>query len=123
MQWGGERLFDASAKSFYENGQNSGTKVKKLPPRWEMTDLSEGYKGAVDQNWGRLAKIGFLDQKPRFWAQKKGPLSQIHHVLATTGKSFSKKKSAFSQIIKGGNIILGDFFGVKPIFRPKTTSP
>ena len=56
-------------------------------------------------------KIGFLDQKPKFWAQKRGPLSQIHHVLATTGKSCSKKKSAFAQIIKGGNVILGDFLG------------
>ena len=57
------------------------------------------------------AKIGILDQKPKFWAQKKVPLSQIHHVLATTGKTCSKKKSAFAQIIKGGNIILGDFLG------------
>ena len=40
-------------------------------PRWEMKSLSEGYERAVDQNWDRMAKIGFLDQKPRFWAQKK----------------------------------------------------
>ena len=39
------------------------------------------------------------------------PLLDSNHVLATTGKSCSKKKSAFAQIIKGGNVILGDFLG------------
>ena len=73
-------------------------KVEKSIPRWEMNGHSEGYKQAVDQNWGRMAKIGFLDQKPRFWAQKKHTLLQPSHVLATTGKSCSKKKVAFAQI-------------------------
>ena len=36
-----------------------------------MNRLSEGYKRAVDQNWGRRAKIGFFGQKPRFRVQKK----------------------------------------------------
>ena len=26
----------------------------------------------INQNLGRMAKIGFLDQNPKFWAQKKG---------------------------------------------------
>ena len=39
------------------------------------------------------------------------PLLEIHHVLATIGKSCSKEKSAFAQIIKGENVILGDFWG------------
>ena len=55
--------------------------------------------------------IGFLDQKPKFWAQKRHTLFNSNHVLATTGKSCSKKKSAFAQIIKGENVILGDFLG------------
>ena len=76
-----------------------------------MKGLSEGYKRAVDQNWGRMAKIGFLDQKPKFWAQKKESLFNSNHVLATTGKSCPKKKVAFAQIIKWGNVILGDFLG------------
>ena len=59
----------------------------------------------------RMAKIGFLDQKLKFWAQNTTPLLDSNHVLATTGKSCSKKKSAFAQIIKGGNVILGDFLG------------
>ena len=36
-----------------------------------MNSHSEGYKWVIDKNWGRIAKIGFLDQKPRFRAQKK----------------------------------------------------
>ena len=39
-----------------------------------MNRLSEGYKRAVDQNWGRTAKIGFLgknrDQMNPIAAQK-----------------------------------------------------
>ena len=58
-----------------------------------------------------MAKIGFLDQKPKFWAKKKVPLLDSNHLLATTGKSCSKKKVAFAQIIKGENVILGDFLG------------
>ena len=85
-------------------------KVEKWLPRQEMNGLSEGYKQAVDQNWGRMAKIGFFGPKPRFWAQK-NPLLNSNHVLATTGKSCSKKKVAFAQIIEGGNVILGDFLG------------
>ena len=76
-----------------------------------MNCLSEGYKRAVDQNWGCMAKIGFFGQKSRFRAQKKHSLLDPNHVLATTGKSCSKKKVAFAQIIKGGNVILGDFLG------------
>ena len=93
------------------NGRIRERKAEKSLPRWEMSGLSEGYKQVVDQNWGRMAKIGFLDQKPKFWAPQKKSLLRAHHVLATTGKSCSKKKSAFAQIIKGGNVILGDFLG------------
>ena len=57
-------------------------------------------------------------QKSDFWAKnqnfgpkKRHSLFYSNHVLATTGKSCSKKKSAFAQIIKGGNVILGDFLG------------
>ena len=43
--------------------------------------------------------------------KKRESLFKPNHILATTGKSCSKKKSAFAQIIKGGNVILGDFLG------------
>ena len=86
-------------------------RVEKSLPMREMNGLSEGYKWAVDQNCGSMAKIGFFGQKPRFQAQKKHTLLEVHHVLATPGKSCSKKKVAFAQIIITKNIILGDFLG------------
>ena len=67
---------------------------------------------------GSSTKIGVVWQKSDFWTKNRniGPkkrhtLFNPNHVLATTGKSCSKKKSAFAQIIKGGNVILGDFLG------------
>ena len=43
--------------------------------------------------------------------KKRRSLFNPNHVLATTEKSCSKKKVAFAQIIKGENVILGDFLG------------
>ena len=66
---------------------------------------------------GPLTKFGVVWQKSDFLAKnrdfgrKKNSLLNSNHVLATTGKSCSKKKVAFAQIIKGGNVILGDFLG------------
>ena len=66
------------------------------------------------KNWP-LTKIGVVWQKSDFWTKnrdfgpkKKRSLPRIHHVLATPGKSCSKKKVAFAQI---KNIILGNFWG------------
>merc|ERR1711867_78686 len=67
---------------------------------------------------GSSTKIGVIWQKSDFWTKnrnfgpkKEVPLFNSNHVLATTGKSCSKKKSAFAQIIKKENVILGDFLG------------
>merc|ERR1711867_216615 len=67
---------------------------------------------------GSSTKIGVVWQKSDFWAKnrsfgpkKKESLFNPNHVLATTGKSCSKKKRSFAQIIKGENVILGDFLG------------
>ena len=60
---------------------------------------------------GLYGKNHFLDQKMKFWAKKRHSLFNPNHVLATTGKSCSKKKVALGQIIKGGNFILGNFLG------------
>merc|ERR1712209_34485 len=72
---------------------------------------------------GSSTKIGVVWQKLDFWAKNRnfGPkkrrsLFYSNHVLATTGKSCSKKKSAFAQITKGGNVILGYFLGLTPVF-------
>ena len=86
-------------------------KVEKSISRWEMNRHSEGYNGS-------LTKIGVVWQKSDFWTKNRnfGPktrrsLFDPNHVLATTEKSCSKKKRAFAQIIKGENVILGDFLG------------
>ena len=63
--WGVNQIF------FTETAVTPEQKVKKVFPRWEMNGNSEGYKRVVDQSWGRMAKIGFFSQKPKFWAQKK----------------------------------------------------
>ena len=46
-------------------------KVEKLLPRWEMNSLSEDYKRAIDQNWGRMAKIRFFGKKNEISGPKK----------------------------------------------------
>ena len=98
-------------KFFTETAVTPERKVEKWFPRWEINRHAEGLKWVIDQNWGRMAKVGFLGQKLKFWAQKRHTLFDSNHVLATTEKSCSKKKVAFAQIIKGGNVILADFLG------------
>ena len=53
--------------------------------------------------------VGRFRPKTEILGQKKEPLPNSNHVLATTGKCCSKKKVTFSQIIITQNIILGDF--------------
>ena len=107
----GEDFLTGQLNFFTKTAVTPEWKVKISIPRWEINCHAEGYKWVIDQNWGCMAKMGFFGQKSRFWAQKKGPLLYSNHVLATLRKSCSKIKSAFAQIIKGGNIILGDFLG------------
>ena len=92
---------------FYENCCISGMESRKIDPKVSPRATN-----------GPLTKIGVVWQKSDFWTKnrnfgpkKKESLLRAHHVLATTGKSCSKKKVAFAQIIKGGNVILGDFLG------------
>ena len=67
----GEDFLMGQPDFFTETAVTPERKVKKSFPRWEMNRHSEGYKWVIDQNWGRMAKIGFLGQKPKFWAKKK----------------------------------------------------
>ena len=68
----GGRLSGTSTVFFYVFYlHNLGTKSKKSLPAWDKNRLSEGYKQAFDQNWGRLAITRFVGKKTRFWAQKK----------------------------------------------------
>ena len=60
---------------FTETAVTPERKVEKLFPRSEINRHAEGKKWVIDQNWGRMAKIEFLDQKTKFWAQKKAVTS------------------------------------------------
>ena len=107
----GEDFFSRQQDFFMETAVTPKRKVKISFPRWEINRHAKGYKWVIDQNWGHMAKSDFLAKNRNFGPKKKVPLFNSNHVLATTGKSCSKKKSAFAQIIKGGNVILGEFLG------------
>ena len=86
--------------------QNGKSKNRSQGGKWTVTPRATN---------GSLTKIGVVWQKLDFWTKnrdfgpKKNSLLYPNHVLATTGKSCSKKKVAFAQIIITQNIILGDF--------------
>ena len=96
---------------FTETAVTPERKVEQSFPSGKLTVIVRAKNGS-------LIKIGVVWQKLDFWTKnrnfghkKKDSLSSPNHVLAKTGKSCSKKKSAFAQIIKGENVILGDFLG------------
>ena len=68
----GEDFLTGQLNSFTETAVTPEQKVEKSIPRWDINRHSEGYKWAIDQNWGRMAKIGFLDQKTKILGPKKG---------------------------------------------------
>ena len=51
---------------FTETAVTPEQKVEKLLPRWEMNGLSQGYKRAVDQNWGRMAKMKWHNEDKKY---------------------------------------------------------
>ena len=78
-----------------------------------MSRLSKGYKRIVDKIWGRVAKIGFWGQKPRFQAQKNDTKSwpRTGKIVRKIITLFAKRKSGrFSVIPAGTIVILGHFF-------------
>ena len=85
-----------------------------MPPQWEGEDFLTGQLNLFTEtavtSEREVEKSDFCTKNRNFGPKKK-PLLRAHHVLTTTEKSCSKKKSAFAQIIKGGNVILGDFLG------------
>ena len=93
-QWGGRRLFGASAV-FQKH------KVKKSIQRWQIDHLAKGYKRVIDEIRGPMSKNGFGAVIRIFG------LLNSNHVLATTRQSCAKEKVPFSQI----NIsLLADFW-------------
>ena len=96
---------------FMETAVTPERKVKNRFQGGKLTVMTRAKNGSS-------TKIGVVWQKLDFWAKNRnfGPkkrrsLLYPNHVLATTEKSCSKKKGPFAQIIKGENVILGDFWG------------
>ena len=77
----------------------------------KLTVMSRAKNGSSTKIRVIWKKLDFWAKNRNFGPKKKESLFNSNHVLATTGKSCSKKKVAFAQIIKGGNVILGDFLG------------
>ena len=106
--WG--KTFFASAGSPYESGRNLGTKSRRLDT-W-VSKFSQ-----------RPGQTSFLSQKTGVLVSPiKHPFLNPHHVLATTERSYAKKKVPFSQINCSLLADLGCFFGrKKQIFCPFST--
>ena len=86
-----------------------------------MDRLSEGYKQAIDQIRGPIAKTDFW-AKIRVFGLKKHPLHNSNPVLVTTVKSCANEKVPFSQINISILANFGCFLGEKMDFWPKTRS-
>ena len=91
---GEEEDFLARRPSFFftKTAITRERKVEKSLPIWEMNLLSEGYQRAVDQNWGHMANIGFLGQKPRFQAQKKAFTSLMETMFGPRPEKIVQRK-------------------------------
>ena len=81
---------------FYKNGCSSGTESRKWLLRWEMNDLSKGYKQSVDQNWGRVVKIGFFRPKNEILGPKKNILFFPLTMFRPRPEKFVPRKSLLS---------------------------
>ena len=99
----GEEFLTGQPDFFTETAVTQERKV----PRWKMNRHSEGYKRAVDQNWGRMAKIGFLDQKTKFWAQKKAVTSQGSPCSGHDRKKLFNEKKCLCLNNQGGKCHFG----------------
>ena len=62
----GEDFLKGQPDFFTETAVTPEWKVEKSFRRWEINRHAEGLKWVIDQNWGHMAKIGFLDQKRKF---------------------------------------------------------
>ena len=92
---------------FTETAVTPERKVEKLFPMWEINRHAEGYKWVIDQNWGRMAKIRFLDQKLKFWAQKKAITSSGKPCSGHDRKKLFKEKKCLCPNNQGGKCYFG----------------
>ena len=100
---------------FFKKMAATREKFKNL--RCEIDCLAKGYKRAIDELRGPLAKMDSWS-KIRIYGPKKRALLAEDHVLATTGQSCAIKKVPFSQINISLLADFGCYFGKNRIFGP-----
>ena len=111
-QWRGGRLFDGSTGFSLRNGCNSVTESRKIVPKVGNERPLRGLRTGCWPKLGSYGKIGFSE----ILGPKKRPLLYPNHALATTGKSWSKKKSCLFPNKYQSLKKFWVFFWVKPIF-------
>ena len=89
----GEDFLSRQPDFFTETAVNREWKVEKIDPKVGNEPSLRGLQMGHRPKLGSYGKIGFFGQKPKFWAQKKDSLLEVHHVLATPGKKLFKEKS------------------------------
>merc|ERR1712018_104020 len=82
----------------------------------QIDRLREGYKRAIDEIRGPIAKNGLLGQNPEILAKKNVTLLNSNHVPATTGQCCPKEKVPFFQIINGEIPFWGCLYSEKRSF-------
>ena len=93
--WRGQPIF------FTETAVTPDQKVKNRSQGGKLTVMPRAKNGSSTKIEVVWQKLDFLAKNQNFGPKKRRSLFNSNHVLATTGKSCSKKKSAFAQIIKG----------------------
>merc|ERR1712155_473183 len=94
---------------------------QSMPEYARVCQSMPEYARVINENWDRMAKIGFFGQKPKFWAQKKAVTFGDSPCSGHDRKKLFKEKKGLCPNNQGGKCHFGRFFGVRPIFRPKTT--
>ena len=80
VQWGGGRLFDASANFFfYENSHNSETKRRKIDPEVGNEPSLRGLQTGRSQNLGPYSKNRIFGPKTEI----SGPKKSVHFLRHT----------------------------------------
>ena len=109
----GEDFLMGQLNFFTETAVNPERKVENRSQGGKLTVMPRAKNGS-------LTKIGVVWQKSDFWTKnrnfgpkKRGPLLGISHVLATTGKSCSKKKKCLCPNNHGGKYHFGCVCGAR----------
>ena len=105
---GGEDFLSRQPIFFTETAVNSGNgKSKNRSQGGKLTVMLRAKNGSSTKIGVVWQKSVFLGQKPKFWAKKKAYTFGDSPCSGHDQKKLFKEKSAFAQIIKGGECHLG----------------